>query len=497
MPPGYESKEEPEVTIEYSSTLKWSYELIQGDIDNVALFRRRRDQVKGWHLGRQQPGRAFVDDRLARLHTYTMTIEGIMEYFTPSNVSFEQLAKELDLNSDKNGTILLGLCLAANLYKGLGGATVDVRTAQFNFNNAHWMREAADTIKRMRAPTGYQPQREHRREIQPAKWVDQQQAQINSALILSTYPRDVGQGEPRRGVQPAKWGDQQQSQINSAPILSIYPRDVDHAICFACITMFETGTFNLYPDQLSRVFAVSASDSLYIASALLRDPASNPRQTAIRRYTGNIGRAGVAFLVPPVDPLVRDYGIEEWYEYNRKDFDGTLDDCFSGTSLHLSFSEASIPVDVGYSGGRDIEAYLLESLVSVYDRQRLIGELDILATFASKRLTTDFLTSGECDHSFKNPSPLNTRTQSFARSVCFSSIDNFAEIINPPPQPGIIRARGNWQARLAAASICIAKDYRVIMRPERLCLDCLSKIYMEQTGTTIATLEETEVVMIL
>lgn len=37
------------------------------------------------------------------------------------------------------------------------------------------------------------------------------------------------------------------------------------------------------------------------------------------------------------------------------------------------------------------------------------------------------------------------------------SLSNFAEIIMAPSEPGIVTAAGNWQARLAAASIGINK----------------------------------------
>lgn len=458
-------KEEPRITIKLSPTSIISYELIYGDVHDIALFRRQRDRAQRPYALIHQPGSPTVDRQ--RPHTYTMPIEKIMEYFTARKVNFEKLAKKLDRSADLNAN-LLGLCLAANLYNDLDGATVDVRTAQFDFSKAHWVTSAIHAARRAKRESS---------------------GREGSNIILQS------------GRQEANLGAHRSFQGSPASLLSIHPRDIDHATCFACITMFETGTFNLHPDQLSNVFAFPSADSLYVASALLRDPASNPKQTAIQRCTGNIGRAGVAFLVPPVEPLIREYGIGEWYEYNRTDFDGTLDDYFSGTSLHLSFSEASMQVDVGYSGGRDIEAYLLETLVSVYDQQRNIGELDILATFASNRLITEFLTAEECNHSFNSPdvSAIGKQKTEHPTKVGFISIDNFAEIIKPPSQPGIIRARGNWQARLAAASICIAKGYRVILRPERICLNCLTKMYIEGESQTIesAIKSESGVVMIL
>jgi len=48
---------------------------------------------------------------------------------------------------------------------------------------------------------------------------------------------------------------------------------------------------------------------------------------------------------------------------------------------------------VGTTGGKDVEAYFLETLISVYDRDRWIGDLDLLDTLRSDRLRADFLTT--------------------------------------------------------------------------------------------------------
>ncbi|KAK5064650.1 hypothetical protein LTR84_000484 [Exophiala bonariae] len=459
------SREDPIIILQLSPGLNIVYELVEGAADGIALFRRRRDQVQRSPAVIHQGGRITVEQN--KPNTYVMSIDKIMEYFTPPKVNFQKLAEELD-HSVEQVAHLWGICLAANLYNNLDGATVDVRTVQMDFKKAHWVRSAANGTRRSTLAT----------------------ISRERPTITRYNPYEEGE-EMAYGSAPKR----------HVPRLSMQLEDVDHAVCFACITMFETGTFNLQPDQLSKVFAVSVADSLYIASALLRDPASNPKETAIQRYTGNIRRAGIAFLVPPLEPMIRDYGIGEWYEYNRQEFDGTLDDFFSGTSLHLTFSEASMQVDVGYSGGRDIEAYLLEALVSVYDQERHIGELDVLATFSSPRLTTELLTVAECGHGNNelNATPVQNQTPEHSANVNFMSIDNFAEIIKPPSQAGIIRARGNWQARLAAASLCIAKNYRVILRPEGFCLACLTRMYVDGETQTVASEIETRsrVVMVL
>lgn len=237
------------------------------------------------------------------------------------------------------------------------------------------------------------------------------------------------------------------------------PFEMAHAISFACISMLETGHFDLDPFQLTNVMAISAADSLFIASDLLRDPAECFARDRIRRVTGNVGRAGFAFLVPPVEPMIKEYGITEWHLLDYNGFDGNIHDNFSSTSLHLSFTEATFPIDIGFSGARDIEAFFLETLISVYDAGKWVADLDPLKVINSIRVR--WVTP--C-HDNKGDPPLLNMT----------SIDGFAEMICPPENIGIVRARGNWQARLAATAICAMKWFSVIVVPDDICWRCVN-----------------------
>ncbi|KAI0835413.1 hypothetical protein F5Y06DRAFT_306197 [Hypoxylon sp. FL0890] len=333
---------------------------------------------------------------------------------TPETSTWDLSAKKItqlfhpDAFTAKHNTTLLGMTFIESLYRNCPGATVDVRAVQFNFYQALWLKSA---IKQL---------------------ISTKDVLVDDDHVISK--------------------------------LSV--QGMNTATCFACIAMMETGNYNLNPDELQNVFAIGAADSLYIASALVEDPTSKIT-CPVKRFIGNIGRAGMAFMVPPKDPEIKSYDtIDEWYLYDHKEFDGAMDDCFEGTSLHLSFSEASQAVNVDFSGGRDVEAYFLETLISVHDRETWIAELDILGALRSSqdRLVRGLLGSKSC----------SCRPDS-ARGTKIISIDNFAEMIVPPRQAGIIRANGNWQARLAAMSICIAKGYKVILKPEGTCWGCLSK----------------------
>ncbi|KAI1140856.1 hypothetical protein F5Y05DRAFT_410705 [Hypoxylon sp. FL0543] len=401
------------------------FDVVHGRIDSIALLRRRPSAVV--HQEGKEPPLAQKSER----STCDLSGKRITQLFHPDAVDFSKCAKALALQfTVKHNATLLGMTFIESLYRDSPGATVDVRAVQFDFNKALWLNSAIKQLTSKKAVL------------------------VDDDHVIS-----------RLSVQ-----------------------GVDTATCFACIAMMETGSYNLNPDELQNVFAIGAADSLYIASALVEDPTCNIA-CPVKRFIGTIGRAGMAFMVPPKDPEIRSYDtIDEWYQYDHKEFDGTMEDCFEGTSLHLSFSEASQAVNVDFSGGRDVEAYFLETLISVHDRKTWIAELDILGALRSSqdRLIRALLGSKPCSCSADS-----------ARRSKIISIDNFAEMIVPPRQAGIIRANGNWQARLAAASICIAKGYKVILKPEGTCWGCLSKASIGDI--TVASIVEgtNDVVIIL
>jgi hypothetical protein len=89
--------------------------------------------------------------------------------------------------------------------------------------------------------------------------------------------------------------------------------------------MFESGTCNLDPSTLSEVFAMSSGNSLYVAANLLCDPYEQPAPAEIRRVVGNIGRAGITFLISPPEVKIRQADPEKWMSINHSPFDGKLE----------------------------------------------------------------------------------------------------------------------------------------------------------------------------
>lgn len=156
------------------------------------------------------------------------------------------------------------------------------------------------------------------------------------------------------------------------------PLRPDRATTFAYIAFCETGHLQVPARDLESVMAMALGDSIYLAGGLLRDPATCPGSNEIKRIRGNIGKPGIAMLVPPTEPMHRTPGLENWCSVNHNEFDGRLDDAFQKTTMHLGFTEYVMPLHVGRHGSRDVEVYFQESVVSIHDGGEWVADLDIL-----------------------------------------------------------------------------------------------------------------------
>lgn len=247
---------------------------------------------------------------------------------------------------------------------------------------------------------------------------------------------------------------------------------------FACIAMFESGNLNLATESCRSVMAMSSGNSIFTVSALLNDPTTSGLDSArITRILGNLNRPGIVMLVPPLAPLIKEKDPGAWRVINHSPFDGKPKDCFEHTSLHLSFTQYDVPL-IFRTGAIDSEITILEALVSVYDRQKWVADIDVASKLDTQY--TEFYLGGRhtiC-HTPKNvdktPDLLAAQLEMLLGKRLIS-IDSWEELLDPPENLmagnlGVLRAVGNWQARLAAFSICLRLGYDVLLRPATLCL---------------------------
>ena len=259
----------------------------------------------------------------------------------------------------------------------------------------------------------------------------------------------------------------------------LLPYALSRSATFACVSMFESGGFDLQPDDLSRVMALSAGDSIFVAAPLLCDPAIRSEPHELRRIAGNIGRAGIAFMVPPSSPRTKSLGLDSYQVINHEPYDGKLENNFEGTTLHLGFSGYEFPLDVGVYGGRNREAFVLETLISVHDRGEWVSDLDALAAVASPSLFNANDLVPNCDH-----------TESDRRAVPEGSlvtIDRWEELLEMPRDAAIVRAYRSWLARLATAAVSVKMGNRTILYPRDGCWACCERTFGHSSDDSVGT----------
>ena len=289
------------------------------------------------------------------------------------------------------------------------------------------------------------------------KWADPDL--VNSMRDLATVVRLYSKMDNdtvdvrvlRRPISSGEWAQFERlekfqvfAQKQSIPS-ALAPKCLDRSSALSCICMFESGRFDIYPEDLGNAFALSCDNSLFIASSLLQDPGEFADHAEIRRVYGNVGRAGIAFLVLPQDPMIREQDLAVWSLLDNAAFDSRRIDCFPATTLHLSFTGLTFPIEVGTFGQRDAEVYKLESVVSVHDRGKWVADLDVAVDYS--HYLHHFPKKHDHDHACGESRDVSSLT----------SIDSWEEVLEFPLSDCVFRAHGNWQARLAVASILIQR----------------------------------------
>jgi hypothetical protein len=242
---------------------------------------------------------------------------------------------------------------------------------------------------------------------------------------------------------------------------------------FACIATLDTGTVDLHPSKFENVMAMSSTDSLYIAASLMCDPTKTTSFGEIRHVIGNVGRHGLLLLVPPPVPQTLNLDLGTWREIEHAPFDGKIEDAFTRTSLHLSFTDWSTPIDLG-RGQHDAEAYVVESLVSVHDHGRWIADLDILESLkkGSGQFDHEFFFKAGCSHSHPSDATPEAEVEGSGELISIKSWDEF---LDRPESPSVVMAHKNWLARLAVTTLGVHRGDRVFV-DDAVCAQCLDEL---------------------
>ena len=249
---------------------------------------------------------------------------------------------------------------------------------------------------------------------------------------------------------------------------------------FSCIAWFENNGLDIEPTDLQQVMAVSLRDSLFVAEALARDPYDQPKEHIIRRVVGNIGRSGMAFLVSPSNLVSEKPNYASWRLINHVDYNGLIEDNFRSTSLHLGFTGYELPLDTRDKGFFDVQCFFLETVVRAFDRGKWVADINPLTIYYRTNPWPEFkfdesrvkFCQPYCKHNVE-------QANDFSKLTPLSSVDSWNELLDVPSNTYIIKANGNWLARLAIAALestRLTDTQRTIMVvQDRICWTCIEQ----------------------
>ncbi|KAI1745747.1 hypothetical protein F4680DRAFT_112079 [Xylaria scruposa] len=247
-------------------------------------------------------------------------------------------------------------------------------------------------------------------------------------------------------------------------------RKMTRAEALGCIALFESGRFDIKKEHMADVLALCSEDSIFVAGIMLGDPTSQSLSgPQIRHLVGSIGQAGLVLLVSPLDPRIRPTGYNPW-AVQHKQYDGKRENKFESVSLHLSFTEWKMPLDWASTGEIDQEVFLLESVLSVMHSGQWIGDIDVLELEKTPVDIFETECKGDCE----------VEGTDHSQAVELISLDTWEELLDPPPSVGVFRAKSNWAARLAAASISSHQNNPraiLLIGGTELCWKCLVSHY--------------------
>ncbi|KAL2819042.1 hypothetical protein BDW59DRAFT_181736 [Aspergillus cavernicola] len=251
---------------------------------------------------------------------------------------------------------------------------------------------------------------------------------------------------------------------------SLYPSPLTREQAFASILQFESGSISLDVHELNSVMAISSGNSLFIAQRILHDPIppEGLASCAVAHAIGNVGKPGIALLFAPDKPNIREHDVERWQVVNHNPFDDNpVGGLFDGSSLQMSFTGWVGPLRVrGPSAFRGMEAYNLETQISMYDRGEWVADLNILKALGScQGLQACELLKERCGH---NPAVAHSGVQ-------FVSVDCWEVLLSPSDKPMVLRSGSSWMARMTGVCIAYSRGLRCFLLPphEAVCWTCV------------------------
>lgn len=150
-------------------------------------------------------------------------------------------------------------------------------------------------------------------------------------------------------------------------------------------------------------------------------------------------------------------------------FDGRGEDMLGSTSIHLSFTEWTRTLhSKGSFGMQEVHGLMMESVISVRDQGNWIGDVDAVQSLTSP-IVFRMAEQKPCNH------PPDAQP-----TLPMLAIECWDELKDCPEENVVVKAHGNWVARLAATSYLVecskqpsSKIKRITICPPKVCWACV------------------------
>ncbi|KAK1511125.1 uncharacterized protein CCOS01_14887 [Colletotrichum costaricense] len=240
----------------------------------------------------------------------------------------------------------------------------------------------------------------------------------------------------------AKWAKKATIDLDNISARSLAPTiSKTHPKSFSILSYFVSDCDVRPTDIQENVCGVSFGDSIFVPENLTRDPFEASDEQAIVRILGNIGLPGFVMFSSVMEPMVSEVGESSWKVINQNLFNGRPENAFGSTSMHLSFTNWERSIEEPMSGGlQDTQFVKMESVVSIREAGCWVGDVDVVRSLRN-----------ECVSKLR-PQPSCTHDIDGLYGAHMTSIESWDELRNCNSGNVVIRAHGDWVARLA----CIA-----------------------------------------
>ncbi|KAI1330651.1 hypothetical protein F5Y16DRAFT_362334 [Xylariaceae sp. FL0255] len=151
-------------------------------------------------------------------------------------------------------------------------------------------------------------------------------------------------------------------------------------------------------------------------------------------------------------------------------FNGKRENALSSTSMHLSFTNWERAIDQSKEQGtQDSQCRKMESIISIRKKGKWIGDVDVVTALRSHNVY------------FMAPQPPCAHPLDVAPVKNMVSIEYWEDISDIPAGLVVVRAHGNWLARLAATAFLAQQAdtgqsaiRRITICPSRVCWQCVT-----------------------